>query len=445
VPQVQESAVLVFYNFFIRLYSALVAVASIWNEKAKEWKRGRRPLFTDLASSIRPTDRIIWVHCASAGELEQGKPVIETLKAQYPAHRILVSFFSPSGFVSGKKYKAADLVTYLPLDTASNARKFLHLTHPELVVFVKYEYWHHHLSEVSKRKIPLLLVSAIFREGAVFSKWYGGFFRRMLQFFTHIFVQDEASLQLLKSWGVHRASVSGDTRFDRVVTIASAAGELDIVDTFVNNEPTIVAGSTWPDDEVLLQQYCGERKCKLILAPHEMGAAHMVSISRLFPQAWRYSSVAPSWNKGAQEGGVWEQVNARQQDDLEKGLREARVLIIDNFGMLSRLYRYATISYIGGGFNKSGIHNTLEAAVWSKPVLFGPQYRKFREARELVERGAAYSFNNFEGLKQAADRLLDDAAVLQEASVKASQYVMENTGAVGKLLNYIQENRLLTR
>jgi len=445
VPQDQESAVLVFYNFFIRLYSALVAVASIWNEKAKEWKRGRRGLFTTLASSIQPSDLIIWVHCASAGELEQGKPVIEALKAQYPAHRILVSFFSPSGFASGKKYKAADLVTYLPLDTSSNARKFLHLTHPELVVFIKYEYWHHHLSEVSKQKIPLLLVSAIFREDAVFSKWYGGFFRKMLHFFTRIFVQDEHSLQLLKSWGIENASVSGDTRFDRVVAIASAAGELDIAECFVNGEPTIVAGSTWPDDEVLLQQYCADRKCKLILAPHEMGAAHMASISRLFPQAWRYSSVAPSWNKGRDEGGVWEQVNARQQADIEKGLREAPVLIIDNFGMLSRLYRYATVCYIGGGFNKSGIHNTLEAAVWGKPVLFGPQYQKFREARGLVERGAAYSFSNPGGLKQAADHLLDDEVLLREASANASQYVMENTGAVEKLVDYIQENRLLTR
>ena len=410
---------LLLYRFFIRLYHIGIRVAAVRSEKARAWLDGRKNLFQDLEQLLGQPRPTIWVHCASAGELEQGKPVIEGLKATYPGHRVLVSFFSPSGYSVGKKYGAADAVTYLPLDTASNARRFLDRVKPELAVFVKYEYWYHHLTELHTRQVPVLLVSAIFREQQVFFTWYGGFFRNLLRVYSRIFVQDPESALRLQSIGITAVTVAGDTRFDRVGRILEERPPIPEIETFVaDHQPVIVAGSTWPEDEDLLAEGLALRGGKLIIAPHELDEGHLQHIEARFPGAARFSRT--------------------------RGQSPAAVLIIDNIGMLSRLYQYATISYIGGGFNKSGIHNTLEAAVWSKPVFFGPNYQKFREARELIEAGAAFSASTPEELKTKTDHFLDDPDALTKAGSAAGAYVAQNRGATNTILNYVQANRLLT-
>ena len=417
----QTRIVVILYNLFIRLYLLALRLASLRNKKAAEWIAGRKGLFSRLKSQLKPGARIIWVHCASAGELEQGKPLIELLRERYPDHFILLSLFSPSGYSVAKKYSGVDLITYLPADTAGNARQFLDLVRPELVIFVKYEFWYHHLKAVDEQKIPLLLVSAIFRKEQVFFKWYGSFFKNLLFFFRQIFVQDPASQELLHSAGIDKVSVAGDTRFDRVMRIVDSFQELPVIPEFIGAaKQVIVAGSTWPDDEHLFISVIKDKDVKLIIAPHEVHEAHLQSIEDNFPGSIRFSK----WNEGS---------------------RDAQVLIIDNIGMLSRLYHYATITYVGGGFNKSGIHNTLEAAVHGKPVLFGPNYEKFREARELIAAGAAFSIGSAAGLKIKTDLLLHDPGYLLKAGLAAKNYVAGHTGATGTILRFIQENRLLTR
>jgi 3-deoxy-D-manno-octulosonic-acid transferase len=415
----QFANVVILYSFFIRLYVLAIRLAGTWNAKAREWIHGRKDWQKRLAQAIGPNDRIIWMHCASAGELEQGKPLVEALKAGFPNHRILLSFFSPSGFAAGKKYGVADIFTYLPADTAVNARRFVELAHPELVIFVKYEYWHHHLSRVAEKNIPLLLVSAIFRQKQVFFRWYGGFFRKILGLFDQVFVQDTASAELLRQSGL-KSIIAGDTRFDRVLRIAQQAAEVPYLPEFAGTAPLIVAGSTWPEDEELWASYMKDTPARLVLAPHEMDKNHLDTIRKKFPGAVFYSSLP------------------------NDGLGQVKVLVIDSFGLLSRLYQYATISYIGGGFNKSGIHNTLEAATYGKPVIFGPQYGKFKEARDLVAQGAAFSIDGAESLKIIADELLQDEQHCRAAGAAAKKYVEEGAGATGKITGYIQEKRLLT-
>lgn len=409
------------YNAFIRLYVLGIRIASIRNQKAGEWVAGRKNLLEELSSKITQSDRTIWFHCASAGELEQGKPLIEECKKQYPEHKIVISFFSPSGFAAAQKYQHADVVTYLPADTPENAKRFVELLHPELVVFVKYEYWYHHLAAVAFRHIPLLLISAIFREEQVFFKWYGSFYRQLLFLFRQIFVQDEASLQLLRKHNINHCSISGDTRFDRVKKIAGNFSPLQEIENFKGRDALVVAGSTWPDDERFLEKYIYTTEAKLVIAPHEISESHIRQIKNLFSDSILFSEYSKSPQKGK------------------------RVLIIDNFGMLSKLYHYADITYIGGGFNKSGIHNTLEAAVYGKPVIFGPHYQKFKEARELVSGGGAFSFSSAGGLEVQMDHLLYNSEKLQRAGSASKDYVEKNTGATAEILHYIQANRLLTR
>ncbi len=434
------------YNLFISLYKLGIRIASLWNPKAAEWIKGRKNLFAELQTAIGPQDQVIWVHCASAGEFEQGKPVIEALKQSYPGFKILVSFFSPSGYKVGKKYSQDDHITYLPADTPANAKKFIEIVHPRLVVFVKYEYWFHHLNAAAFHHIPVLLVSAIFRKDAVFFKSYGKFFRQILFLFRHLFVQDEASQNLLKQNGIEHCSVSGDTRFDRVKKIASQFTELEVIPDFINGSQVIIAGSTWPDDEKILASFMKLNKAKMIIAPHEITTSHIKSIQELFPGSFTYSSVKGFLSGSiANNTGVWDKINEQQVADIKKKLASARVLIIDNIGMLSRLYHYATISYIGGGFNSSGIHNTLEAAVYGKPVIFGPNYQKFREARDLLAVGAGFTVSDSKELIKKLDHLLDDPMLLNSSGAAAAAYVNENTGASEKLLRYIQEKRLLTR
>ena len=412
------------YDLFISFYVLVLRLAAFRNPKAEAWVKGRKELFKELEHKIVPQDRIIWMHCASAGELEQGKPVIEALKVQYPEHKILVSFFSPSGFSSGKKYPGIDILCYLPADTGANAKRFLDIIKPELVIFVKYEYWYHHLKEVSDRKIPSLLISSIFRTDQFFFTWYGSWFKKILYYFSHIFVQDRDSLELLRANEVMHASMAGDTRFDRVMSITQNFEPIPFIERSVRGKNCIIAGSTWLEDEVALKQawqQISDSLLVLIIVPHELNQGHLKELKNIFPESVYYSAVH----------------NADES--------HAPVIIMDTMGMLSRLYRYATLTYVGGGFNKSGIHNTLEAAVYAKPVFFGPHYQKFKEARDLVSRGGAFSFNTAEELEMKMGELLHDPQQLETSGKIAGRYVREHTGATADILHYIQANRLLTR
>ncbi|MGZ3851260.1 MAG: 3-deoxy-D-manno-octulosonic acid transferase [Flavisolibacter sp.] len=431
------------YNLFVRLYTLAIRVASLWDPKAKEWINGRKTLFEDLQQKINPVDKIVWFHCASAGEFEQGKPVIESLKAKYPSHKVLVSFFSPSGVNAARAYTNVDIITYLPVDTRQNARRFVELVKPELVIFIKYEYWYHHLSAVAFHHVPLLIVSAIFRKDQLFFRSYGRFYKQMLFLFRQIFVQDADSLGLLKSNNVTHSSLSGDTRFDRVKKIAGSFSEVPFLKEFIGESITIVAGSTWPQDEEILSSYLNVAPVKIVIAPHEITKEHLQGVQSLFPGSVRYSELEPLLNQQVTGTSIWNSINEQQQRDIEQRLNTAKTLIVDRMGLLSKLYHYATITYVGGGF-KNGIHNTLEAVVYGKPVLFGPKYQKFKEARDLIEKGAAFSIDTEEQLKQKTDHLLNNPSELLKAGNAAKAYVEENTGATARVLQYIQENRLLT-
>lgn len=413
-----------FYNIFLLLFKAGVHIAAIFNGKAKKWVQGRRGIFEKLQKAIAGNEKIIWVHCASLGEFEQGRPLIEKLKEQY-THKILLTFFSPSGYEIRKNYAGADWVFYLPMDGAKTAKRFLEIVNPSLVIFVKYEFWYYYLKKIKYRHIPLLLVSALFLEKMSFFKWYGAIQRKILSRFDHLFVQNQSSKQLIDGIGLGDiCTVSGDTRFDRVVEIAEKATTIPLIENFVDNKKVIVAGSTWPQDEAALEKAIAainDPLLKLIIAPHEISQEHIAVLQKKFTGAVLYS-----------------QLSASNQLPVN-----TNVLIIDNIGLLSRLYQYAAVSYIGGGFGK-GIHNTLEAAVYGHPVIFGPVHHKFKEAIDLIEKGAAITINNAEELQTNLQALLNNTTERERRGKQAKEYVFTNTGATNKIFNYIQEKRLLT-
>lgn len=370
------------------------------------------------------------MHCASLGEFEQGRPVLEKLKFLYPDYQLLLTFFSPSGYEVQKNYKGADWVFYLPMDGPRNAKRFLEIVHPSLVIFVKYEFWYYYLKKIKYRNIPLLLVSALFRKDMPFFKWYGQLQRKMLSRFDHLFVQTAESKRLVDEIGLSDiCSVSGDTRFDRVIEIAEQFRSLPAIEKFIDGNKTIVAGSTWPEDELVLQKtFSGidDSSLKLIIAPHEINEKHLASIESLFPEVIRYSGLA-------------------NQDIKNK---PSRYLIIDNVGMLSRLYHYAYITYVGGGLKSNGVHNVLEAAVYNKPVLFGPHYHQYTEAIGLVQSGGGIPFNDEKRdgkmLKDLIEALLINKGDYDYSSRAAGNFVRSNKGATQKIVQFIQEKRLLT-
>ncbi len=429
------------YNFFIHLYFLLIKSASFFNAKAAAWIEGRERLFDDLERQVKGSKKIIWVHCSSAGEFEQGKPVIEALKSNYPSHRILVSFFSPSGFKVAGNYKHCDWICYIPLDTRSNAKRFLNLVNPELVIFIKYEFWYHLLSQAAARKIPVLLVSAVFRKDQLFFKAIGKSYKKFLYLFKTIIVQDKASLELLHRHNITHAFTGGDTRFDRVAELAKTEIDLPFIDLFRSNKKLLVAGSTWPGDEKLLQQWLTENPgWKLLIAPHEIDPDHIESIKKLFPGCMLYSILSKSEKAAISMKGIWANVSREETDALKKMLVNANVLVIDNVGMLSRLYYYADASYVGGGFTKDGIHNVLEPAAFGKPVFFGTNYKKYREAGELIAAGGGFSVADAQEMQE----FFREENHLIAAGNAATSYVIDNKGAVNKVMHYIQENRLLT-
>ena len=414
---------ILFYNIFLFLYRAIIGIASLWNNKAKLWVNGRKNIFEGLQSKIKSQNsKIIWFHCSSLGEFEQGRPVIEKLRSHYPNLKILLTFFSPSGFEIRKDYKGADWVFYLPLDAGKNAIRFFDIVNPSLVVFVKYDYWYYYLSECKKRNIPLLLVSGIFRQDQPFFKWYGDLHRNMLNCFTHFFVQDKESLQLLQSININNAVIAGDTRFDRVSEIAENFKPIGVIEKFCDSSQVLVAGSTWPDDEKLIKDGTTNfPDLKIIIAPHEIHKEHIDQLKSIFPKAVLHSQLIADTSQ----------------------LITSKILIIDNIGMLSKLYHYATITYVGGGFNR-GIHNTLEAAVYGKPVLFGPNYKKFKEAIGLIEAGGGICINSGIEFSTILQQFISNKQGLELRGKNSSDFVKQNRGATEKILTYIEVNRLLT-
>ena len=397
------------------IYHFGVWVASFWNEKASKFCKGRQGVLEYLTEKVDKDSKYVWVHAASLGEFEQGRPIIEKLRQMKPEYKVVLTFFSPSGYEVRKNYEGADVVCYLPIDTSWSANRFLDVVNPTYAIFIKYEFWMNYISGLKRRCIPTYIVSAIFRPTQVFFKWYGAWYRKVLHCFTHLFVQNQVSLDLLSSIGVKNVSLSGDTRFDRVADIAANSKELPIVSAFAQGSKVIVAGSSWPKDEDILCDYFNRHPgVKLILAPHEIHLSHLDDILSKLKRPYVF----------------YTQTN-------EEEAAKADCLIINCFGLLSSVYRYGDFAYIGGGFGV-GIHNTLEAAVYGMPILFGPNYGRFQEAVDMVSRRAAFPVHNLSEFEAIADDLLTDGSeTLRSASANASDYVRENRGATGKIIDEI--------
>jgi len=404
------------YNLTIYIAGFFLKIIALFSPKIKLFVEGRKNVFSVLEEKIKANDKTIWFHSASLGEYEQGLPVIEKIKEKYPSHKIIVTFFSPSGYEVRKNNTVADATIYLPLDTKSNAKRFLKLVHPEFAFFIKYEFWLNYLKELEKSKTPTYLISGIFRDRQMFFKWYGGFYRKALNAFTYFFVQNESSKQKIEAIGFKNVIVSGDTRFDRVNTILERDNTLDYVENFKNNQLTIVIGSSWPKDEALLIEYINQapENVKFIIAPHNIKTEQ---ISNLKSQI-KKSIVLFS-----------EQEN--------KDLSNYNVFIIDTIGILTKIYSYGTIAYVGGGFGNPGIHNILEPATFGIPIVIGPNYSNFAEAVSLVELEGCISITNFLELKEILDRLINDPKLLTEKSHICKSFIQNNKGATNTIMKTV--------
>ncbi len=408
----------IIYNILIQLFPVVIFVSSVFgNTKARLWLSGRKDIFARIREQLKPNEKRVWIHAASLGEFEQGRPLIEKIRELYPEFKIFLTFFSPSGYEIRKDYSGADYVFYLPLDTRSNAKQFIDLVQPEKVLFIKYEFWYNYLTELKSRGIPVYLCSAIFRDNQVFFSWYGVWFRNMLSSFTWFFVQNKLSKSKLETIGISNATISGDTRFDRVYDIATQSHEIETVKTFVGQRYCLVAGSTWQPDEELLSKYINDSQLPIvyIIAPHEIDGSHILRLeSSIQKKSIRFSELK------------------------NNPLADYQVLIIDNIGILSSLYRYGKVAYIGGGFGK-GIHNILEAAAFGLPVIFGPNHNKFQEALDLVNRGGAFAISDFNSIKIRLDTLFTDQKFLIESGQIAENFVKQNVGATDKILSHMMK------
>lgn len=412
------------YDFLIQGYRMLILIASIWNPKARAWITGRKGMFARLEEKLKSVHRDrIWMHCASVGEFEQGRPVLEAIRALWPETFIVLTFFSPSGYELRRNYAGADLVSYLPLDTRSNAHRFVSLVDPTLAIIIKYEHWHHHLHALKNKGIPALLVSSIFRPEQPFFRPWGAFWRRMLECYDLLYVQDQRSAELLGTIGMsQRVRQAGDTRFDRVCTVADSSGEIEMLRDMQFSTPVIVAGSTWPEDERLLSSYMHRHPdIRLIIAPHEISASRLAAIEQQFPKVIRWSAAQSS-----------------DQPSAYFSQSEWQTLLIDNIGMLSRLYRYGQVAYIGGGFHRAGIHNILEAAVYGIPVLFGPIHRKAKEAGDLIKRGGAFSITDSSELEDRLNDLIENPGKREMAGQVSGSFVRSQSGATQRVMEGVQ-------
>ena len=402
------------YNLAIGIYDLIVHIMAPFSRKPRKMMKGHWVVYELLRQQIEKDARYIWFHAASLGEFEQGRPLIEKIRAKYPDYKILLTFFSPSGYEVRKNYRGADVVCYLPFDKPRNVKKFLDISNPVMAFFIKYEFWKNYLDELNKRRIPVYSVSSIFRKDQIFFKWYGGTYRNVLKNFDYLFVQNEASRRFLSKIGINKVTVVGDTRFDRVLQIREEAKELPLVEKFKGDSFTLVAGSSWgPDEDLFLEYFNTHPEMKLIIAPHVIDENHLVEIISKLKRPYVRNTRAD-----------------------ERNVQKADCLIIDCFGLLSSIYRYGEVAYIGGGFGV-GIHNTLEAAVYGIPVVFGPKYQKFMEAKQLIEAQGAFSISNYEELGSLFDRFLTDEHFHRETGSNAGFYVTNNAGATDKVLSMI--------
>lgn len=405
------------YNFLVSLVGIFLGPVGIFSRKIRLFHKGRQTLFSFLEMKLLKDKPKIWIHAASLGEYEQGLPVIRALKSSYPNYQILVTFFSPSGYEVKKGTKDVDLVTYLPLDTQGNCRRFLDLVQPEIAIFIKYEIWPNYLRELKKRNIPAVLISAIFTKKQIYFKPYGGFMLRALKQFRHCFVQDKKSGALLADIGMQNYTVSGDTRFDRVIEILKQKEPLPLVAGFVKDQTCLVAGSTWPEDEKILVPYINntKRPIKFILVPHDIKKEHIQSLSKSIRKpVTTYSELQAS------------------------GKTDFSVLIVDTIGLLTRIYQFGKVAYVGGGF-ATGLHNTLEPAVYGVPVIIGTKYEGFREAEELVALKGIFSVASAEAFNKVVDTLLDNQELRKSTGSINSNYINRNLGATEKILEYLQK------
>jgi len=419
------------YNLIIILASQIVKLVALFSPKVKLFVNGRKEVFPILQNNISPIDKTIWFHAASLGEYEQGLPVIEKIKEKFPNHKIVVTFFSPSGYEVRKNNTVADATVYLPLDTKSNAQKFIKTINPELVFFIKYEYWPNYLNELRKQNIKTYLISGIFREKQAFFKWYGGFYRNALKTFDYFFVQNESSKNLIQSIGFNNVKISGDTRFDRVVSILERDNSLDFIEQFKDNKTTIVIGSSWPKDENLLVNYINNASddIKFIIAPHNIKSEQIANLK---------SQITKKTILFSEKDEMLKQV---QHDKLE----DFQVFIIDTIGILTKIYSYADIAYVGGGFGNPGVHNILEPATFGIPIIIGPNYSHFAEAIALVHQEGCVSISNQNELNEALDNLVFNEDVRHEKGHICSTFVQMNKGATDVILKHIENSKIKNR
>jgi 3-deoxy-D-manno-octulosonic-acid transferase len=409
----------VIYNILTYIATFHLKLAAQFNSKLKLGIVGRLHTFKILKSKLKPTDKVFWFHCASLGEYEQGLPIFEILKKEHPNYKIVLSFFSPSGYEIKKNTPIADAVVYLPFDTIANAKRFIDIANPKLVIFVKYEIWPNYLNELNKRNINTFLVSALFRKNQIFFKWYGGFMKKSLISFNHIFTQDIASKKLLNSINITNTTVSGDTRFDRVTNQLKIDNSLDFIEKFKQDNLCVVAGSTWHEDDELFINYINNeayKKTKFIIAPHNI-KPHQINKLK---------------NSIKKEVVLYSEINSHDITKFE-------VLILDTIGLLSKVYYYADVAYIGGAMGNTGLHNTLEAAVFGKPIIIGKNYTNFPEAKELIKLGGIFTVSNQKEFNSIISSLLNKTKKREEAGHINSQYILKNNGAVIQIANYIRK------
>ena len=408
---------IVLYSIGMYVLVLGVLLASIVSKKARKLVEGIPQTFKLLKAEIKPDDRVVWFHAASLGEFEQGRPLMQRLREEYPEYKILLTFFSPSGYEVRKNYHGADVICYLPFDTPGNVHSFLRLAHPEIALFIKYEFWMNYLTTAKKKGVKLYSVSSIFREKQYFFQWWGTM--RPLKQFDHLFVQNEESKRLLNEHGIDCVTVVGDTRLDRVIDIKDAAAPLPLVEQFVADSPCFIAGSSWgPDEEIYIPYLAQQKDWKLIIAPHVISAVHLKSINKLL-----------------EDNGL----KAINYSDLEAGkstITDERVMIVDCFGKLSSIYRYGKIALVGGGFGV-GIHNVPEVAVYGIPVLFGPNNRKFKEAQDLKQCGGAFEYQDEQSFAAIMDTFINNPQTIDEAGKKAGKYINGNAGAANICFNMI--------
>jgi 3-deoxy-D-manno-octulosonic-acid transferase len=412
------------YNLLVVLADFILKIVALFNKKICLFVEGRKPVFKLLSNKIKAYDKTIWFHAASLGEYEQGIPVMERVKSRFPNHLIVLTFFSPSGYEVRKNNTIADVTVYLPLDTKSNVEKFMKLVRPDMAFFIKYEYWPNYLNALQNKEIPTYLISGIFREKQVFFKWYGGFYRKALGAFEHFFVQNSSSKELLLQLGKTNVTVSGDTRFDRVAAILNQNNELDFIEEFKNNTLAVVVGSSWPKDETLLANYINSsNNVKFIIAPHNINKDQIANLkSQISKKTILFSSI--NFNDlGASK------------------LPEFDVLIIDTIGILTKIYRYADMAYVGGGFGNSGVHNILEPATFGVPIIIGPNYSNFAEATALVKMEGCISISNQEELNETFDKLIQNSAIRHEKGHICSTFVEMNQNATATIMNYIIQKK----